>query len=230
MYVNIRSTQGIGQRQGVKCLVYGKAGFGKTTLCATAPNPVIISAEGGLLSLAKYNLPYIEVKTVADLANIGQWAAQSNEAKQFSTICLDSISEIGETVLANAKKQVKDARLAYGDMGEQMTTLVRSFRDLQGFNVVMTAKQEYVKDDQTGVTMNMPSMPGRNLTRDMPYFFDEVFKIDIGTLSDGKNTKFRYLLTQPDHMNDAKDRSGMLDAMEEPNLTKLFAKINGEIR
>lgn len=227
MYVQIKSTQGIGARQGVKCLVYGKAGTGKTTLTSTAPNPIVISAEGGLLSLAKFNLPYIEVKTVQDLTNIHQWALQSNEAKQFSTIVLDSISEIAETVLAHAKKQVKDARLAYGDMGEQMTTTIRAFRDLQGFNILMTAKQEYVKDDQTGVMMNMPSMPGRNLTRDLPYFFDEVFKIDIGQLNDGSGGKFRYLLTQPDFNNEAKDRSGMLDSMEEPNLAKLFAKING---
>jgi hypothetical protein len=224
--VQLKSTQGIGARQGVKALVYGKAGMGKTTLCATAPNPMIISAEAGLLSLSRFNLPYAEVKTVQDLTNLHMWALQSSEARQFQTICLDSISEIAETVLTNAKIKAKDGRLAYGDMNEQMINVIKVFRDLQGFNVLMTAKQEYVKDEQTGQMLNMPSMPGKTLTRDLPYFFDEVFKIDIGLMTDGSNRKFRYLLTQPDFSNDAKDRSGRLAPMEEPHLGKLFAKIN----
>lgn len=37
--------------QGVKMLVYGASGSGKTGLCATLPAPLIISAEGGLLRL-----------------------------------------------------------------------------------------------------------------------------------------------------------------------------------
>lgn len=228
MHIQIRSTQGIGLRQGVKCVVYGKAGMGKTTLCATAPNPFIISAEGGLLSLAQFNLPYTEIKTIEDLNRVHQWALQSNEARQFSTICVDSISEIAEVVLNNARKKAKDPRQAYGDLQEKMADVIRSFRDLQGFNVVMTAKQEFIKDDTTGAMLNMPSMPGKNLTRDLPYFFDEVFKIDIGVTQDGSNRKYRYLLTQPDFMNDAKDRSGRLSPIEEPHLGKLFAKINGQ--
>lgn len=225
MQVQLKSTYGIGVQTGIKCAVYGKAGRGKTTLCATAPNPVIISAEGGLLSLARFKLPYIEIKNVNDLTNAHQWAQMSREARQFQTICIDSISEIAEVVLTNAKNQVKDPRQAYGELIEKMTTVIRSFRDLQGFNVVMTAKQEFVKDDQTGVLMNMPSLPGKGLTKDFPYFFDEVFQLDIGKTPTGE--EYRFLRCQPDFNNEAKDRSGRLFPAEEPNLTKVFAKING---
>lgn len=224
MQVQLQSTYGIGARQGVKCAVYGKAGRGKTLLCATAPNPVILSAEGGLLSLSGLRLPFIQIKTVGDLTNAHLWASQSREARQFQTICLDSVSEIAETVLANAKAQVKDPRQAYGELIDKMTDVIRAFRDLQGFNVVMTAKQEYVKDEQSGVVSNGPSLPGKTLTKDFPYFFDELFQIDIGKLPD--MTEYRFLRTQPDFSNEAKDRSGRLDPIEEPNLTKIFNKIN----
>lgn len=50
MAVELRSTAGFVQ-EGVKVLVYGQAGAGKTRLIQTLPTPVIISAEGGLLSL-----------------------------------------------------------------------------------------------------------------------------------------------------------------------------------
>ena len=41
---------------GIKVLVYGGAGVGKTVLTATLPNPVLISAESGSLSLRESNL------------------------------------------------------------------------------------------------------------------------------------------------------------------------------
>ena len=54
------------QANCVKALVYGDAGAGKTKLCATAPTPVILSAESGLLSLADYEIPVIDISTAQD--------------------------------------------------------------------------------------------------------------------------------------------------------------------
>lgn len=218
----IRSTENYGRAQGVKIVVYGPAGHGKTTLCATCPSPIILSAESGLLSLARYRLPFIEIKTIEDLQEAYRWVSSSSEARQFATICLDSISEIAEVVLSNAKKLNKDGRAAYGDLIERMTKVVKEFRDLQGFHVYMSAKVERVKDDTTGVIMSGPSMPGNKLGQAMPYFPDELFYLGIeGT----GNNSYRYLRTQPDFMITAKDRSGTLDPIEEPHLGKIIDKI-----
>lgn len=118
--MQLYSTEGYGKAQGVKIIVYGKAGLGKTTLCATCPNPIILSAESGLLSLAGLRLPYAPIARIEDLREAYRWANGSQEAKQFQTICLDSISDIAETVLASSKVKVKDGRLAYGDMMDTM--------------------------------------------------------------------------------------------------------------
>ena len=222
--MQLRSTFGIGARTGVKMLVYGKSGRGKTTLCATAPTPVILSAEAGLLSLSQFQLPYVEIKDMAGLQEAYRWALGSAEARQFETICLDSLTEIAEVVLNAAKKSVKDPRQAYGEMIEKMTDIIRLFRDLPGRNVYMSAKQEYAKNEITGVMINSPMMPGAKLGQQLPYFFDEVFQLDIGSTPEG--VSYRFLRTQPDFMNDAKDRSGRLDPVEEPNLGKVISKIN----
>ena len=63
MAINIQSTNTI-TANGLKVLVYGQAGAGKTTLIKTLPKPLILSAEGGLLSLRKENLPFIEIKNM----------------------------------------------------------------------------------------------------------------------------------------------------------------------
>ena len=227
MALNFTTVGASSELSGVKMLVYGKAGRGKTMLCGTAPTPIILSAEAGLLSLARdpatATIPVITIKTVEDLTEAFNWCQSSNDAKQFQTICLDSISEIGEVVLANAKKQVKDPRQAYGELIEKMTHLIRCFRDLQGFHVYMSAKQEFNQDAVTGVNQYGPSMPGAKLSQQIPYFFDELFQLDIGKTPEG--VEYRYLRTQPDFQYDAKDRSGSLDAIEQPNLTNIIQKI-----
>lgn len=222
--MQLQNTKDIGVRNGVKIIVYGKAGMGKTVLCSTCPTPVIFSAESGLLSLAWGNFPFVQIKTLADLRDAYRWASTSSEARQFQTICLDSISEIAEVVLVASKAKVKDGRLAYGDMIDQMHTIIKEFRDLPGKHVYMSAKQERFKTD-AGQLINQPMMPGSKLGQAMPYFPDEVFQLDIAQDAQGKD--YRYLRTQPDFANDAKDRSGKLDPIEEPHLGKIIAKITG---
>ena len=66
MAINLKSTRGAAS-DGVKVLVYGQAGSGKTSLIGTLPAPIIISAEAGLLSLADLDIPYIEITDMASL-------------------------------------------------------------------------------------------------------------------------------------------------------------------
>lgn len=223
---------------GVKALVYGPSGVGKTVLAATLPAPLLISAEAGTLSLKRanlerlfgvgtagiaYDIPTICVSNVDDLTAAYDWCVRAPEAKQFASVALDSISEIGEVVLANAKRQVKDPRQAYGELIEKMGNMIRLFRDLPGKNVYMAAKMEPSKDELTGVTKWGPSMPGAKLAQQLPYFFDEVFRLGIN--KDQAGTPFRFLQTQPDIQYEAKDRSGMLQPMEYPHLGAVFSKV-----
>lgn len=240
MALQFTSAEQASQTSGVKALVYGGAGMGKTVLAATLPNPVLISAEAGALSLRKqnlerlfgvgnphvtYNMPIINITNVDDLTAAYEWCARSVEARQFASVGLDSISEIAEVVLNNAKRQVKDPRQAYGELIEKMETLVRAFRDLPGKNVYMAAKMEPTKDELTGVVRYGPSMPGAKLGSKLPYFFDEVFRLGVNKTPQGES--YRFLQTQPDLQFEAKDRSGALAPLEPPSLSAVFAKILG---
>ncbi len=208
---------------GVKCLVYGKAGHGKTFMCSTAPAPIMLSAEAGILSLQKFAIPMIEISKVEDLIEALNWCIGSAEAAQFQTIYMDSISEIAEVILTNAKRQVKDPRQAYGELIEKMMDTVRAFRDIKGKHVVMTAKQETTKDALLGTITIGPSMPGAKLGPALPYLFDEVFR--LGVQKDPTGVLYRFLQTEPDFQHDAKDRSGTLDPIEPPDLSHIFNKI-----
>lgn len=223
MAISLKNTRGISVTNGVKILVYGDAGTGKTTLISTLPAPLVLSAEAGLLSLSRFDIPYIEVTDMASMEEAYQWICESEEAQQFQSICLDSISEIGEVVLASEKTRSKDPRKAYGEMQDQMGELIRAFRDLPGRNVYFSAKLEKNKDD-LGRILFGPSMPGQKLGQQMPYFFDEVFALRAEHDADGNIQ--RALMTETDGQWNAKDRSGRLDAWEPADLGAIIAKIS----
>jgi hypothetical protein len=210
---------------GVKVLVYGGSGVGKTRLCATAPYPCIASAEAGTLSLSRVDIPMCQIKTLDDLKDFYRWATGSVESKYYMSLCLDSCTEIAESLLAHLKPTVKDPRQAYGEMLDQMMILVRSFRDIPGKNVYFSAKMEYSKDTATGVHKYLPMMPGQKLGPQLPYLFDEVFHLGVAKGQDGSD--YTYLRTKADFQYEAKDRSGSLDSMEPPDLGRIFNKITG---
>ena len=223
MAINLKNTSEAAGN-GLKVLVYGQAGAGKTHLIRTLPDPIILSAEGGLLSLQDCDIPYIEVVGLAELGEVYQWLLESDEAKRYKSVALDSISEIAEVVLNKEKSVTKDGRAAYGNMNDRMTQMIRAFRDLPGRHVYFSAKMERVQDD-TGLLLYMPSMPGKTLTQSLPYFFDEVLALRLVQDEEG-NTR-RALQCQGDMSWQAKDRSGRLNTWEPTDLGGIITKIAG---
>ena len=207
---------------GVKVLVYGQAGAGKTTLAATLPEPIVLSSEGGLLSLREANISYIEIDSMQTLRDVYEWLIKSDEAKQFQSVALDSISEIAEVLLSEEKKIAKDPRQAYGAMQEQISEIIRAFRDVQGMNVYMSAKLEKTQDEM-GRILYAPSMPGNKTGQSLPYFFDEVLALRVE--KDAEGVTQRALMCDSDGLWLAKDRSGKLESWESPDLSEIIKKI-----
>jgi len=224
MAINVKTTGSL-SANGVKVLVYGQAGAGKTSLIKTLPSPIVLSAEGGLLSIQDADLPFIEIASMTDLQEAYKWLTESDDAKAYKSVALDSISEIAEVVLNAEKKATKDPRQAYGAMQEQMADIIRAFRDLPGRHVYMSAKLEKTQDEM-GRVLYAPSMPGNKTGQALPYFFDEVLALRVEKDGDG-NTQ-RALMCDSDGLWLAKDRSGKLDMWEAPDLSAAFAKIGGK--
>jgi phage nucleotide-binding protein len=222
MAISIKRTRDL-TKSGVKLLVYGAAGAGKTSLITTLPKPIVLSAEAGLLSIQDADLPFIEINTIDDLRQAYVYVTGEG-GEEYQSVALDSISEIAEVILNAEKKIAKDPRQAYGAMQEQVSDLIRAFRDLPGKHVYMSAKLEKSQDEM-GRMLYAPSMPGNKVGQSLPYFFDEVLALRVERDAEG-NTQ-RALMCDTDGLWAAKDRSGKLAPWEAPDLGAVIEKIGG---
>lgn len=218
MAIKIQSTSNI-IIDSVKSILYGGAGVGKTRMCATAPTPIIISAEKGLLSLTDETVDFIEIKNMKEFDECYRWAKTSKEAEQYETICLDSLAEIAEVLVAELKPQYKDGRQVYMALADAMMPMLRKFRDLERKHTVFTSKLIRIQDEESGVVSEELLMPGKVLGSQIPYMVDEMFKINV----DRQNKAT--LQTAPSRLSFAKDRSGALDNPEVLDMTVIINKI-----
>lgn len=217
--MKLTSTKTASIDHGVKILVHGPSGAGKTRLSATLPGrAVIFSAEAGLLSLRGSDIDVITINGIDDLRAAIGWL---REHPEYEWVVVDSLSEIAEQVLGEELKKTPDGRKAYGELSAIMMRVFRALRDLDR-NVYMTCKTD--KTEVDGRIMWAPSMPGRQLSQSITYMFDEVFFLRVTTAEDGSIV--RMLQTQTDGYHDAKDRSGALEQFEPADLKQITNKIH----
>lgn len=228
MPIKIQSTQDFGI-DGVKTVIYGGSGVGKTRLALTAKDSILLSAEKGLLSLQDEDYPYMEITKPEHVDQAYELLRRTND---YKTIILDTVSEIGEVLLTDflltggsEGQPVKDPRKAYGLMAEAMMPMIRKYRDMPGKNIVFLAKLEIKEDEDNGIMIYRPMFPGQVIKNQLPFMFDGIYYMSV-TKDKGKND-VTVLQTKATRGIVAKDRSGKLDMYERPDIDAIIKKATG---
>lgn len=222
MSISLKNTKDYASK-GVKILLYGEAGSGKTSLIKTVNKPLILSVEDGLLSIKDSDIDYINTNSLESVNKVLDDLEGELKGK-YQTIVLDSISELADLAFIDEKKNFKDGRLAYTETANKIKELLRRFKSISGYDVYVIARLDK-EVDEFGVALYAPAMPSKSLGRDVQYFFDEIFALRVER--DAGKIK-RALLTQRDDQWMARDNAGKLDRFEKANLGFVISKIKGE--
>ena len=203
-------------------LVVGSSGSGKTTLASTLPadETLILSAESGLLSIKKYSIDASEINSFKDLGDAFKYITE-NKTK-YKHIVIDSLTEIGEILFHELKPKYDKSKTfgLYEDYSTRMIKFLKALRDLTQYNIWILCLDKLTAKDFTEVVSL--DLIQKSLSKKVPALFDEVFYL-TSIEHEGENK--RVLITDNTSIDFCKDRSGMLNKMELPNLGNIYNKI-----
>lgn len=217
---DLRRVSDLVQRYGVKAVVYGGPGTGKTPLLTTAPHPVHAFAESAMLAIRTSTHPGYMIDTYARMRDYTLWACTSQEAKQFHTKTFDSISQMPQIILDEEKKKNKDPRKSYGEMFDKMMEMMNWIFFAPDMNAIMLAKETILEID--GKKQYRPLFPGQALDAAIPHLFDAFWRLEW--MQDQNGGRQRVIRTKENFAAFARDRSGNLAELEPPDLTYLINK------
>jgi len=212
----------LAQRFGVKSLIYGGPGTGKTPMVQSTPSPVMCVVEPGMLSMRNVtNVPAWEANTPEKIEEFFTWTLQSTEAKNFQTVCIDSISQLCEVFLTQELARCKHGLQAYGEMSRRVMSLVDALYYMPEKHIYLIAKQAVA--DENNVAVKKPYFPGKDLNIKIPHLFDEILHIGETNVP-GQPKPVLAIRTKATFNITARDRSGKLDELEQPNIGAIFTK------
>lgn len=214
------------QNFGVKAIVFGPAGTGKTPILNTAPRPVLLATEAGLLSMRGSNIPTYAAFTSKAIDEFFSWFFNSSETKNFDTLGIDSGSQIADiylnAALQGTSKQgnKKHGMAAYGEMATNTMEHLRTLYYTRYKHVYMICKEEIADVDYQ--SLRRPYFPGKVLPIDVPHLYDFILRLAKANVPGaGETLAFQCV----GNMNVlARNRTGNLNEYEPPNFSDLVNK------
>lgn len=209
-------------------LITGRSGTGKTSQCRFLENTAFLSMESGDLCFKKYGYkPSLKavIKTSDDLGEV--FSQLKAGIKGIDYVFIDSLTEMGELVLSELKNDPKYADpknmlKMYGAYKDVMVKIIKSYRDLDQYTVIFTCLD---KKEKNGVeTFDEFNIPG-SIKDSIKGFVDIALHMQSYTDEEGKDK--RVFVTSDALSRLAKDRSGLLEKIEDADLSVILNKLKG---
>lgn len=265
----ITADQRLAEPRGVKGVLVGKSGIGKTSQLWTL-NPVsalFFDLEAGDLAVEGWAGDTIRPRTWQECRDFAVFIGGPNPAlrddqpysqahfdavcarfgdsavlDKYETVFVDSITVAGRLCLQWCKGQPQaysektgkpDSRGAYGLMGQEMIGWLTHLQHTRRKNVWFVGILNESLDDFNRRVFTL-QVDGSKTGLELPGIVDEVVTLaEVKAQNpDGSASSYRAFVchTLNPWGYPAKDRSGRLDAIEEPDLGRLMRKIAGPAR
>src|SRR6516164_11741186 len=182
------------------------------------------------------NVPPENVYSAAHYAAVKDQFGDPARLTKYRTYFVDSITAVGRLCFAWANQQPeafsersgkRDLRGAYGLHAREMVAWLMHLQQARAVNVVFLGILETVTDDYNR-TEHRLQLEGARTSRELPAVVDQVITYNWINFGDGALTR-AFICTSPNPWQfPAKDRSGRLEQIEQPDLGKLLTKLSAK--
>lgn len=213
---DLKAAHEFAQLFGAKCIVYGPPGGGKTPIINSAPRPVLLATEPGLLSMRNSKVPTWIAPNKARIDEFFKWFENSSEVKNFDTLAIDSTSQMCDICLSESKKAHGLAQ--YGEMADYIYPYLERLYFMREKHMYLIAKEEVQSDGK-----RRPYYPGRYLPTQIPHKYDCILRLaKVPIPNVGEQIAF-----QCNGSIDvvARNRTGTLNDFEPPDFGALVRKV-----
>jgi hypothetical protein len=180
--------------------------------------------------------PAVPADAVYSEAHYNAAIAELGSPKRYDTFFIDSLTAVGRLCFAWASQQPeafsersgkRDLRGAYGLHAREMCAFLLHLQQARAVNVVFLGILETVTDDYNR-TEHRLQLEGARTSRELPAVVDQVITFNWVNFGDGVLTR-AFICTTPNPWQfPAKDRSGRLEQIEQPDLGKLLTKLSAK--
>jgi hypothetical protein len=167
-------------------------------------------------------------------AHYGAIGGGLKDLDRYKTIFVDSITAVSRLSFRWAEQQPeafsertgkKDIRGAYGLHAREMILWLNQLQHARDKNVVFVGILEKIVDEFNHAEWQL-QMEGAKTGRELPAIVDQIISYQFLNFGDDKPPIRGLVCTAPNPWNyPAKDRSGRLDQVEQPDLGKLLTKL-----
>lgn len=228
--MHILNTSSPAFKPKITILIYGHGGVGKTTTAASAPSPILIDFEGGskYFGLRGISIDVAQVQTWDEVRELYKTLRTS----KYESVIIDPVGEAMEKLM-NSMIEEKKSKLVqpdgqptmagWGYLKDNMRRFVKSFRDMDKHLILIAHVEE--KADDEGAIKKRP-MIRTKLSQELINMVDIVAYMEV--IKDSEGNSKRILRIQPNSDKyEAKDRTGQLGEIVEPDIAKIIDGIQG---
>lgn len=207
------------ESKGLKVMLYGHSGMGKTWMAATFPNPLFLDLESGLRTTLQVKpvlrFPANPKEEVSSLDQVKEFyrLVKTTKNPTFETVVVDSLTELQVLVSKNvlgkydANRQYDDQMTMadYGKANRDFLNIIRLFLKLP-FHIVFTAHAIQTDDPEQQV---YPKFVGKQIGPDLQRVMEMVGYCHVVKGKEGGSEYVVSFKSSPRYV--AKDRMGIAE-------------------